>query len=88
MLPNISSSELVFYWGIAKLVRQRVLIPSSVGSSPATPAILLYIILEILYPYQKITTILFKIGFVGVLSYTIVLANSFIILTYLKKSLP
>jgi hypothetical protein len=38
-LPNISTSELVFYWGIAKLVRQRVLIPSSVGSSPATPAI-------------------------------------------------
>ena len=36
------SSSLSFrtIWGIAKLVRQRVLIPPSVGSSPATPAIL------------------------------------------------
>ena len=34
------SSSLSFrtIWGIAKLVRQRVLIPSFVGSSPATPA--------------------------------------------------
>ena len=36
------SSSLSFrtIWGIAKLVRQRVLIPPFVGSSPATPAIL------------------------------------------------
>ncbi len=27
-------------WGIAKLVRQRVLIPPFIGSSPVTPAIL------------------------------------------------
>ena len=27
-----------YFWGIAKLVRQRVLIPLCVGSSPATPA--------------------------------------------------
>ena len=25
-------------WGVAKLVRQRVLVPSFIGSSPITPA--------------------------------------------------
>ena len=37
------SSSLSFrtIWGIAKLVRQRVLIPPFIGSSPVTPAIFL-----------------------------------------------
>ena len=49
-----------FDWGIAKLVRQRVLIPPFVGSSPATPAKSLRIAIRHGTRYSSVPTIKIK----------------------------